>query len=134
LFRFFESLLNAYPEQHPKPPPAQFVRFLWEVSDGVRGYMLAVTLLTAAIGAFEAILFALIGELVDWLAKGPSESFWQDHAGALLGLAALLIGSISLVCLQALFKYQSLYGNFPMRLRWNFTPSHALAKHGLLSG
>jgi len=89
LFRFFESLLNAYPEQHPKPPPAQFVRFLWEVSEGVRGYMLAVTLLTAAIGAFEAILFALIGELVDWLAKGPSESFWQDHAGPLLGLAAL---------------------------------------------
>ncbi|MFM9040077.1 MAG: ABC transporter ATP-binding protein [Betaproteobacteria bacterium] len=120
MFRFFESLLNAYPEQHPKPPPAQFVRFLWEVSEGVRGYMLAVTLLTAAIGAFEAILFALIGELVDWLAKGPSESFWQDHAGALLGLAALLLGSISLVCLQALFKYQSLYGNFPMRLRWNF--------------
>ena len=120
MFRFFESLLNAYPEQPPKPPPAQFVRFLWEVSEGVRGYMLAVTLLTAAIGAFEAILFALIGELVDWLAKGPSERFWQDHAGALLGLAALLLGSISLVCLQALFKYQSLYGNFPMRLRWNF--------------
>ena len=65
-------------------------------------------------------MFALIGELVDWLAKGPSERFWQDHAGALLGLAALLLGSISLVCLQALFKYQSLYGNFPMRLRWNF--------------
>ena len=120
MFRFFESLLNAYPEQPPKPPPAQFVRFLWEVSEGVRGYMLAVTLLTAAIGAFEAILFALIGELVDWLAKGPSERFWQEHAGALLGLAALLLGSISLVCLQALFKYQSLYGNFPMRLRWNF--------------
>ena len=120
MFRFFESLINAYPEQPPKPPPAQFVRFLWEVSEGVRGYMLAVTLLTAAIGAFEAILFALIGELVDWLAKGPSERFWQEHAGALLGLAALLLGSISLVCLQALFKYQSLYGNFPMRLRWNF--------------
>ena len=65
-------------------------------------------------------MFALIGELVDWLAKGPSERFWQEHAGALLGLAALLLGSISLVCLQALFKYQSLYGNFPMRLRWNF--------------
>jgi ATP-binding cassette subfamily B multidrug efflux pump len=120
LFRFFESLLNAYPEQQPKPPPAQFIRFLWEVSDGVRGYMLAVTLLTAAIGAFEAILFALIGELVDWLAQGPSERFWQDHASSLLGLSAVLLGSVLLVFLQALFKYQTLYGNFPMRLRWNF--------------
>lgn len=86
----------------------------------MRGYIAAVTILTAAIGAFEAVLFALIGELVDWLSMGPGEDFWQRHALALSGLAALLLSSIGLVCLQALVKYQSLYGNFPMRLRWNF--------------
>lgn len=120
VFRFFESLLNPYPSSQPKPTPAEFASFLWKVSEGVRGYMLAVTLLTAAIGAFEAILFALIGELVDWLSKGPSEQFWQQHAVPLLGIAVLLSASVLLVCLQAFFKYQTLFGNFPMRLRWNF--------------
>lgn len=120
MFRFFESLLNPYPSSHPQPTPANFTSFLWKVSEGVRGYMLAVTLLTAAIGAFEAMLFALIGELVDWLSKGPSDQFWHMHAQKLWGLVAVLAASVLLVCLQAMFKYQSLFGNFPMRLRWNF--------------
>ncbi|NCV71234.1 MAG: multidrug ABC transporter ATP-binding protein, partial [Betaproteobacteria bacterium] len=71
MFRFFESRINPYPSEQPKPPPIRFLGFLWEVSAGVRGYIAAVTILTAAIGAFEAVLFALIGELVDWLSMGP---------------------------------------------------------------
>ena len=35
-------------------------------------------------------------------------------------LAALLIGSTFLIALQTLIKHQSLAGNFPMRMRWNF--------------
>ena len=35
-------------------------------------------------------------------------------------LAILLLLSTILIALQTLFKHQSLAGNFPMRLRWNF--------------
>ncbi|HSM20754.1 MAG TPA: ABC transporter ATP-binding protein, partial [Rubrivivax sp.] len=35
-------------------------------------------------------------------------------------LAAVLAGSVLLAGAQALFKYQGVFSNFPMRLRWNF--------------
>jgi hypothetical protein len=35
----------------------------------VRPYIAAMTLMTAIIGVFEALLFAALGRIVDWLAK-----------------------------------------------------------------
>jgi ATP-binding cassette subfamily B multidrug efflux pump len=82
--------------------------------------MLSMTLLTAAIGAFEALLFALMGRVVDWLSQTPPELLWSQRGPQLLLLAAILIGSIVLVALQSIIKHQVLAGHFPMRLRWNF--------------
>ena len=120
MFRYFESLMETYPARESLTPPAGFGSFLWVMTEGSRGYLAAVTVLTAAIGAFEAILFALIGQLVDWLNEIPAGSFWAAKGSILLALAGLLLASVVLVGLQALFKYQTLFGNFPMRLRWNF--------------
>ena len=120
MFGRFEALMDTYPAQESRTPPAGFAQFLWVMTEGSRGYLAAVTLLTAAIGAFEAILFALIGRLVDWLAEVPAHSFWSEKGLILAGLSGLLLASVVLVGLQALFKYQTLFGNFPMRLRWNF--------------
>ena len=47
-------------------------------------------------------------------------ALWQEHGGTLAVLAAVLAGSILLAGAQALFKYQGVFSNFPMRLRWNF--------------
>ena len=77
-------------------------------------------LLTATIGAFEALLFAMLGKVVDWLAEVEPARLWVDEGGTLLLLAAIIVGSIALVAVQTMLKHQSLAGNFPMRLRWNF--------------
>jgi ATP-binding cassette subfamily B multidrug efflux pump len=37
VFRFFERLVNPYPEAVPATPPRGFVAFLWAGSKGVRG-------------------------------------------------------------------------------------------------
>jgi ATP-binding cassette subfamily B multidrug efflux pump len=120
MFARFESLMETYPPVEPRTPPSGFTAFLWLMTEGTRGYLAAVTLLTAAIGAFEAILFALIGRLVDWLTEVPVENFWSAKGPILAALGAVLLASVALVGMQALFKYQTLFGNFPMRLRWNF--------------
>jgi ATP-binding cassette subfamily B multidrug efflux pump len=120
LFKFFESLLDPYPEQEPAPTPATFSQFLWAASAGTRGYMVAVVGLTALIGAFEALLFALVGEMVDWISIVEPSQLFAQRGRELFWLAALLLASVLIVALQALFKYQTLFGNFPMRLRWNF--------------
>jgi ATP-binding cassette, subfamily B, multidrug efflux pump len=120
VFARFERLLHPYPPALPPPPPKAFFAFLWECSQGARGLLLAVTVFTAAIGAFEALLFSMLAHVVDLLANTPPAQLWQQHGGTLVLLSALLAGSVFLAAAQALFKYQSVFGNFPMRLRWLF--------------
>ena len=120
LFQRFESLVQPYPEALPLPPPRSFFQFLWECSKGVRPYLALVTLFTAAIGAFEALLFSMMAHIVDLLGKTEPARLWQEHGTLLATLGAILVVSIAFAALQALFKYQGVFGNFPMRLRWNF--------------
>ncbi|MBN8511093.1 MAG: ABC transporter ATP-binding protein [Burkholderiales bacterium] len=120
MFRWFESLVDPYPEGPPPRPPRGFWPFVFACSDGLRGYILAMTLFTAAIGVFEALLFAMLGEIVDWLGPVEPARLWAEHGATLALLGAVLLGSIVLVALQTMFKHQAMAGNFPMRLRWNF--------------
>jgi ATP-binding cassette subfamily B multidrug efflux pump len=120
LFRYFENLVSPYPNTPPPPLPAGFLAFLWACARGVRRYIAAMTLFTAVIGVFEALLFSMLGRVVDWLAKVAPSRLWIEQRGHLILLAAILAGSIVLVGLQSLLKQQTLAGNFAMRLRWNF--------------
>jgi ATP-binding cassette subfamily B multidrug efflux pump len=77
-------------------------------------------LLAAAIGAFEALLFAFMGRIVDWLATVKPAELWTVHGGTLGWLGVALVGSLVVTCTWALVRFNSINGNFPMRLRWNF--------------
>ncbi len=120
LFRWFESRVDPYPGTPPTPAPRGFFAFLWAGTAGLRPFIAGMALLTATIGAFEALLFAMLGRVVDWLAEVEPARLWADEGATLLLLAAIMIGSIGLVGVQTLLKHQALAGNFPMRLRWNF--------------
>jgi ATP-binding cassette subfamily B multidrug efflux pump len=120
MFQRFENLVHPYPDALLPPPPRQFFAFLWECSRGVRPYLALVTLFTAAIGAFEALLFSMMAHVLDLLGKISPAQLWQQHGHTLAVLAAVLVASIGFVAAQALFKYQGVFSNFPMRLRWNF--------------
>jgi len=120
LFRWFENLVSPYPETAPVAPPQGFFAFLWACSEGLRPYILGMTLCTAVIGAFEALLFAMLGRIVDWLAGVEPSQLWAVHRGTLFALAGILTASVVLVALQTILKHQTLAANFPMRLRWNF--------------
>ena len=120
LFRQFEKLIHAYPETEPPLPPQDFLAFIWACSLGTRGYIFAMAALSAAIAAFEALLFAALGKIVDWLATTPPASFWLEKGSLLTLLAWLVAGSVLMVALQTIVKHQTLAVNFPMRLRWNF--------------
>ena len=120
MFQRFENLLHPYPDAAIEPPPKRFFAFLWQCTRGLRPYLVLVTVFTAAIGAFEALLFSMMAHVVDLLAKVRPADLWQQHGGLLAVLGGVLLVSIGFALLQALFKYQGLYSNFPMRLRWNF--------------
>jgi ATP-binding cassette subfamily B multidrug efflux pump len=120
VFSWFERLVDPFPAAPPATPPRRFLPFLWECSRGLRAWLLATTVLTAAIGAFEAYLFSMMGSIVDWLAAVPAAELWPREHAKLLLLGAVLAGSVVVVWLQSTIKQQTIAGNFPMRLRWNF--------------
>jgi len=120
VFSYFEKLVDPYPVDVPVAPPKSFFSFLWVSTNGARAYIAVMTFFTALIGIFEAMLFAMLGKIVDWLATASPATLLTDHRTSLLILGAILVASPLLVALQAMAKHQTLMGNFPMRLRWNF--------------
>ena len=120
MFLWFEKLLDPYPSEEPQVAPRGFFAFVWAGTAGARPYIAAMTALTAVTGVFEALLFAMMGHIVDWLAKVEPAQLWARERSSLLLLAGVLIASPVVVGLQTLFKHQALAGNLPMRLRWNF--------------
>jgi ATP-binding cassette subfamily B multidrug efflux pump len=120
LFRFFEKLLHPYPPAEPPLPPHGFFAFLWACTDGVRGKIATMALLTAAISSFEALLFAMLGRIVDWLGGQVPARLWDERGTTLMWLGFALAASIAVVALQTIVKHQTLAVNLPMRLRWNF--------------
>lgn len=113
-------MVYPYPDAVGSIPPTGFLAFVWEATRGVRRHLVAMTLLTAVIGAFEALLFAMLGKVIDWLNHTSPTVLWAQERHTLLLFAGLLVASPLLIGLQNLFKHQVLGGNFPMRLRWNF--------------
>ncbi len=120
MFHRFERLVPPYPQALPPAPASRFFPFLWQATKGLRRYLLLLTLFTASIGAFEALLFSMMAHVVDMLGQVKPDQLWQQHGGTLKLLAVVLLVSIAFAGMQALVKYQGIFSNFPMRLRWNF--------------
>ncbi len=120
MLSWFERLLHPFPDAAPTVAPRGFWAFVWACTFGVRRYILAMVLLTAVIGAFEALLFAMMGRIVDWLGQVAPAQLWQQEQGRLLLLAGIVLASPLLIGLQSLIKRQTLASHFPMLLRWNF--------------
>ncbi len=120
MLHWFESRLNPFPSNEIGPPPPALWPFMWSCTQGSRALIFAMTFFTAIIGGFEALLFAVMGKLVDWLSKTSVDLLWVTEKQHLLLLVGLLLLSPILITLQTFIKHQALAGNFPMRLRWNF--------------
>ena len=127
MLKWFENLVHPYPEAPPKTPPKGFLAFVWAGTEGMRPFLLGMTLLTASIAAFEAWLFGMLGGIVDQLGQYTPATLWTEARAHLLMLAGVILLSPLAVWLQTLLKHQTLAGNFPMALRWRFH-RHMLAQ------
>ena len=120
MFSWFEKRVNPYPETIPTLPNKSLLSFMYACTEGVRFWIVSLMLVTAAIGAFEAYLFSMMGEVVDWLNNLKPHQLWQQKRTEIIAMISLILLSPLVVLLQSLLKFQALQGNFPMRLRWNF--------------
>ncbi|WP_436913988.1 ABC transporter ATP-binding protein [Acinetobacter schindleri] len=121
MFRWLERLVDPYPTKNLNQPlPTSFFPFVWQAAYGVRRYLLILVLCTAGAASFEALLYAKIGDLVNWLSQSQPDTFLEQHATNLTLLTIVLLANIFFASAQSLIKHQILYSNFPMRLRWRF--------------
>ena len=120
MLQWFENLISPFPKDLIKTPPKSLFKFAWLCIKDIKIYIGLMALLTAAIASFEAILYAILGKLIDLMvASGPSQ-FFSNHMDFLILIAAILIGSTIFVAIRVMIKHQALAGSFPMRMRWNF--------------
>ncbi len=124
MFQWFEKRLPPFEseryEAEGRPMPAKLVPFIWASTKGARPWLAFLILFTGLVGAFEAWLYATLGQLVDLLGEAPAGEILRTHQGTLLMIAGVLLASILLIALQTTVKHQALAGNFPMMLRWRF--------------
>lgn len=118
-FRFFEQLIEPFPNASPQRSPASVFSFCRHHSRGLEPYLLLLALLNGAIAALEVALFDVVGRGVDLLGAETPESVRAGAGDELLTLAlGLLVAYPLLIGLASLLLHQTLMGNFPMIVRW----------------
>lgn len=122
LFRFFENRLSAFPDSPmPLPSPRDgLLKFIWACTKGLRGWLLLFMILSAGIGIYEAMLFAWIGDIVDWLGIYTPQNLWSEKGDILLLMLAVMLVSPFWIALSSFIHFQTLQGVFPMQMRWRF--------------
>ncbi len=120
IFNFFEHRLNPYPDDDYELPTDNFLKFLWACTKGLRGWIFTLMFLTALIGVYEAMLFAWIGNLVDWLGSYTPSQLFAEKGTLLMIMAGVLLISPLVVGLSSLIHFQTIQGVFPMQMRWRF--------------
>ena len=122
LFRFFENRLPPFPDTPmPLPSPREgLMKFLWACTKGLRIWLLFFMILSAGIGIYEAMLFAWIGNIVDWLGIYTPQTLWTEKGDMLLLMLAVMLLSPFWIALSSFIHFQSIQGVFPMQMRWRF--------------
>ncbi len=119
MFKRFETLVDPYPSDDGGTPPSGLWRFIWFYSRPMLPWLVIMSVLTAGISIIELVFFSFTGSLVDWLAASSRDTFFTDHWPELAGMAAvILIGFPVLTLGQSLLMFQTVFGAYPMLVRW----------------
>ena len=120
MFGFFERLINPFPAQKPQRPPKGLYEFCRYYTRGMEPWLLVMAGLTVVTAVSEAMLYAILGQIVDWLASSDPTTFFEDSWLQLVGMTVFILVFIPMVtAIQSLVVHQTLMGNFPMLVRWN---------------
>jgi ATP-binding cassette, subfamily B, multidrug efflux pump len=119
VFAWFEKLIHPYPAEEPGMPPRGLVAFCYHYTRPALPWLIAGAGFTAATSVIEVALFGFLGSLVDWLSSADRATFFDVHGSDLLWIGFLLLVALPASSfVQSLLMFQTIYGNFPMQIRW----------------
>ena len=119
MFRYFERLVDPFPDDDRTPPDTSMPRFVAFYARSVWKLLLLTALLTAAASIIEVSLYGFLGHIVDWFSTSDRAHFLADNAWQLAGMAVVVLALLpALVFGQGLTTFQAMAPNVPMRFRW----------------
>ena len=119
MFGFFERLVDPFPKKTAQRPPDSVYQFCRHYSRGMEPWLLLMAFLTAITAISEALLFGILGQVVDWLSERNPETFIEQSGSTLIGMGIFMLILIPLSnAMRSLIVHQTLMGNFPMSVRW----------------
>ncbi len=120
MLRWFETRIDAFPDDPPERPPTRLLDFYWYYVKPVWPVFLLLLIVGCVGSLIEVALFAFVGSLVDLMRESKEpEKFFSDHGGTLLamGFVALILRPIVSTA-HDLIKNQMISGPFTTRIRW----------------
>lgn len=119
IFRWFESLIDAFKEPDDGMPPDSVWRFYVFYLRQVWPVFAAAIVVGFGVAIVEVAMFSFIGRIVD-LAKGaPVADFFAIHGNELLWMVFVtLIARPVLILLHDLLVNQAIVPNLTSRIRW----------------
>jgi ATP-binding cassette subfamily B multidrug efflux pump len=119
MFKRFEGFTQAFPLEEPQQPPTTLWAFCRHYTKGFITPLIFIALLSTTIAVIEVSLFGFMGRLVDWLSTNNPTTFWHDNQSTLVLLALLIVVGVPiLISIHSLLVHQSMFGNYPMSIRW----------------
>ncbi|MBA6340936.1 ABC transporter ATP-binding protein [Colwellia sp. MB02u-10] len=119
MFKFFESLTQALPQEEPTQPPNTLYAFCRHYTRGFGLPLIIMSVLTAVLAILEVSLFGFMGQLVDLLVTKNPQTLWQDEGTTFITMSVMVLVVIPvIVWLHSSIVHQTLLGNYPMAIRW----------------
>ncbi|WP_369620272.1 ABC transporter ATP-binding protein [Pseudoalteromonas distincta] len=119
MYRLFEKMTKAFPEDQPTQPPSTLFAFCRHYTKGMELSLLLMSISAAMLAILEVSLFSYMGQLVDWLTAYTPETLFVEQKSELIKMAVMLLLVLPVVVFfHSAILHQALLGNYPMSIRW----------------
>ena len=79
IFLFFENRIQPFPSEEPETPPDTLLQFFRHYTKGAGLQLSLLAFCAVSFAVIEVSLFAVLGQIVDWMTKSTPETFFQDY-------------------------------------------------------
>lgn len=119
MYRLFEKMTKAFPEDQPTQPPSTLFAFCRHYTKGMELSLVLMSISAAMLAILEVSLFSYMGQLVDWLTAYTPETLFVEQKSELIKMAVMLLLVLPVVVFfHSAILHQALLGNYPMSIHW----------------
>jgi len=120
LKKFFSQFIDPMGIDDISRPPDNTAAFFRYYLKPIRCFLVALLLTSGIATVSELMLYVYLGNIVDWMGSGNSETFFEDHKTALIWMfvVAVIIRPVSLLMSRGLIMFSLVVG-LGNRIRWH---------------